>query len=444
MIKKFKEHIASDFPELETKKVLVAVSGGVDSVTLLHLLHRIGYDVVAAHCNFNLRGKDADLDEEFVGKTGKKLQISTWVKSFDTKQYALQNKLSIQEAARKLRYDWFAELLAEKKADILVTAHNLDDNFETVLHHLTRGTGLQGLLGIPPKNDKIYRPLLAFSRSEIHDFAVKNNIAWREDKSNAETKYIRNKIRHKVLPVLQEINPNLLNSFKKTQHYLKQSNAILEEVVQQKWNAVSEIKNDIIQISIFKLSKLNQTDFYYYQFFKPFGFTDVSEIKKLIHAQSGKQLFSKTHRLLKDRNLLLLDALASYKKEVFEIQQKDTCLFLPNFQLMIEDNVDLSINPSGKDKKSVVIDKDLLKFPLTVRKWQKGDYFYPLGMQGKKKLSKFFKDNKLNLFEKESIWLLLSGNEIVWVIGMRQDRRFAVDAKTKNKIKFSVLNSEKS
>ncbi len=437
MKNKFAQHIQANFPEFATNKILVAVSGGLDSVVLLHLLHQLKFDVIIAHCNFNLREKDADIDEDFVRNLGEKLNIPTLVKSFNTNEFTKKNKLSIQEAARKLRYDWFNELIVNNQADLLVTAHHLNDNFETVLHHLTRGTGLTGLLGIPSKNKNTYRPLLAFTRKEIKQFANENNITWREDKSNAQTKYIRNKIRHKVLPVLQEINPNLLHSFSKTLAHLTEANAVLQEQIVQKWQEVSSVKNKIIQVDIQKLKQLSNVDFYLYNFFKPFGFNDVSEIKKLLYTQSGKQLFSAKYRLLKDRKFLLLDTISIKKEEHFSLTEENEQLITDFFRLKIEINPENTEIYSDKEKKSILIDKDLLKFPLTVRKWQKGDYFYPSKMQGKKKLSKFFKDNKLNLFEKEKVWVLLSDTKIVWVIGIRQDKRFSVTKTTKNKVKIS-------
>jgi tRNA(Ile)-lysidine synthase len=441
LIKKFKEHIKSDFPELLTKKVLVTVSGGVDSVTLLYLLSKIGCDIVIAHCNFKLRSKDSELDQQFVCDIGEKLQICTWVKTFDTKQYALKNKLSIQEAARKLRYSWFNELLQDKKADIIVTAHNLNDNFETVLHHLTRGTGLQGLIGIPPKNNKIRRPLLKFSRHKIQQYAIDNNIAWREDKSNNDTKYIRNKIRHKIIPVLQEINPKLLESFQKTQKHLYNSNQIIQNHLIQKRKEISFKKDKMTFFSIQKIDRLDDKEYYLYEFFKDFGFAEVSEIQKILNSQSGKQLFSKTHRLLKDRDFLIIDEIRKKENKIFKISDTQKQFVADEFTLIFKE-VSNFIKDLTHNKNEIVIDKDLLKFPLIVRKWQKGDYFYPVGMHGKKKVSKLLKDNKLNLFEKENIWLLLSDNKIVWVIGLQQDKYFAVTDDSKNILKLTFLSSK--
>ncbi len=442
MYNKFVLHIKQNFPELFTKKVVVAVSGGLDSVTLLHLLKKVGCDVAVAHCNFKLRGEDSDLDEKLVGAIGEKLQVSTWVKSFETKQIATQNKKSIQETARDLRYEWFAELLSENKAHLLVTAHNLDDNFETVLHHLTRGTGLKGLVGIPQKTSTIYRPLLNFSREEIERYAKVNQLIWREDQSNTQTKYTRNKIRHKVIPVLKEINPNLLESFKKTQQHVMDSNLVLQNMVAKKWQKIHIKENDIIKIKIDKLKQLVPLSFYLYEFFKPYGFTAFNDILDLLDAQSGKQIFSSTHRLIKDRNFLLLQQVNQKLKEntykIPDFKSKIT-VKLPNINLFFTEEI-FDNQADKSNKKTIPIDKDLLKFPLQVRKWQKGDYFYPTGMKGKKKLSNYFKDEKLSLIEKENIWLLLSEEKIVWIIGMRQDRRFIAKAETKKSLIISVNN----
>lgn len=441
MIQKFKQHINRDFKNLKSKKILVTVSGGIDSVVLLHLLHQLQYNLVIAHCNFKLRGQDAEEDEKFVRNLGKELKIQTEIISFNTKEFAKKNKLSIQEAARNLRYDWFNKLLHQNKADVIATAHHLNDNLETVLHHFTRGTGLTGLTGIPAKNQNIIRPLLPFSRDEIEKFARKNNIIWREDKSNSQTKYVRNKIRHQIIPVLQEINPQLLSSFQKTQQHLLDTSIVLQKHLLEIWQQITTTKKAVISINSKQLNNLTPQNYYLYELFKPFGFNDATEIKKLLLAQSGKQLFSKSHRLLKDRDSLLLKKISKNKESSFTISADKKRFETADFILFIDDVSYKTTQVSDKDK-TILIDKDLLKFPLTVRKWQKGDYFYPSGMEGKKKLSKFFKDKKLNLFEKEDSWLLLSQNKVVWVIGMRQDNRFVVSDKTKQIIKMSVLDSK--
>ncbi len=425
----FKNHITTNFPSLKDTKLLLTVSGGIDSVVLTHLLHKLGYDIAIAHCNFCLRGEDANVDQQFVKNLAKQLHVPFFTTKFDTQNFAISQKISIQEAARNLRYTWFYEIIKEQKLDVIITAHNLNDSLETFLINLSRGTGLKGLIGIPSTNQSVVRPLLPFSRKEIHTFAMQQNILWREDKSNANTKYTRNKIRHTIIPVLEEINPNLLQSFSQTLKNLKDSAHIVDNTI-EKFKENSEIINPQTKTIKFKISdfqKLANPKAYIHEVFKKYQFTNFRDIASLLTAQSGKQVFSKTHRLLKDRDYLLLSEINNKKeKNKVQINASDSNFTIENktYHIQLEKSVSQQDN-------TIQFDKDLLKFPLIVRKWQKGDYFYPIGMQGKKKLSKYFKDEKLSLLEKENIWLLLSDNKIVWIINKRQDQRFKVTPKTK-------------
>ncbi len=442
MLQKINQHIAENFSFFKNKKLLIAISGGIDSTVLTYLLHKLNFNISLAHCNFCLRGKESDLDEKFVVSLAEKLHIPVFVKKMETEKYAKKHKLSIQEAARNLRYDWFKKLAKKNNIDYILTAHNLNDSLETVLFNLTRSTGLTGLTGISAINGILCRPLLPFSRKEITNFAKENNIIWREDISNANTKYTRNKIRHKIIPVLSEINNNLLESFKNTQQYLQDADAIIQQQVNLVKNQISETENNMVKFDVAKMQQLSQKSFYIYQIFKAYNFTEFKDIEQLLIAQSGKQVFSKTHRLLKDRNFLLLIKKAENTINTnleFKILATDTVFRKGNLHLKIE-HLDHTNNQKTdkKDEKSIIIDKDLLKFPLTVRKWKNGDYFYPIGMQGKKKVSKYFKDEKLSLYQKENIWLLLSDNKIIWIINMRQDKRFKTQKNTKNSIKISI------
>ncbi len=444
MLQKFQEHIAGHFPFLERKKLLVAISGGLDSVVLTHLLSKLKYTVSLAHCNFQLREKESDLDEEFVKNLGKKLHIEVFTTHFKTKQYSKENKLSTQIAARKLRYNWFKELTTKHQFDYVLTAHHADDNLETFLINLTRGTGLEGLIGIPAVNGNIVRPLLIFSREEIKKYAKDSStslgmtIEWREDASNAETKYVRNKIRHEILPKLKEINPNLLASFRKTSTYLQQSHQIIEDSIKEISKKIIQEENKILKFDIAKIQQLSNPKAYIYQLLKGYNFTEWNDVYSLLSAQSGKQIFSKTHRLLKNRQFLLLSKIktvTSRAVEKFLIEENQVEITKP-INLKLE-----SVLEKSNEKNSIIfIDKDLLKFPLTVRKWQKGDYFCPLGMRGKKKLSKYFKDEKLSILEKENVWLLCNAeNNIIWVINRRQDNRFLPTKLSKNILKISHL-----
>ena len=434
MIQKFKKHITKEFPFLKDTKLLIAISGGVDSVVLFHLLHKLNYDVSLAHCNFKLRGKESDLDEEFIKNLNQISANQIFTIIFDTEKYAKEHKLSTQIAARELRYNWFQKLITEHKFEYVLTAHHADDNLETFLIHLTRGSGLDGFTGIPKVNGNIVRPLLAFSRKEILNYAKDNDIEWREDASNASNKYIRNKIRHQVLPVLKEINPSILDSFATTLENLQESKQIIEDRIENIASEVLEKEANFIKIDIEKIKELSNSKAYLYQLLKSYHFTEWNDVYDLLNAQSGKQVFSKTHRLLKDRDVLILSKidLSNSIEMAFQIEEEITEITNPihlTFKEVIE--------KSTENKQTIYVDKDLLKYPLMLRKWEKGDYIYPLGMQGKKKLSKYFKDEKFSLIDKENTWLLCNAeNQIMWIINHRQDRRFV---KNKN-LKISVLS----
>ncbi len=456
MLAQFSEHINTYFSFLKNEKLLIAISGGVDSVVLTHLLNQLNCTILLAHCNFRLRGKDADQDEVFVKQLAKQLQVPVFTKSFETEKFAKQEKLSIQLAARKLRYNWFDELIKEHKLEYILTAHHADDNLETFLINTIRGTGLDGLTGIPEKNENIIRPLLPFSREQIEKYAKVNNIAWREDSSNAETKYLRNKIRHDVIPILKELNPSLLTSFGQTIENLKESRQIINDRIEEVFSNVisSNSKEEcppersrrvilekakIQKINIKKLKELNNPKTYLYELLKNFGFTEWNDITDLLEAQSGKQVLSKTHRLVKDRDFLLLTNLLPVKVEEkeYKIAEKNEYLEADDFKLRLTHPK--TQHSALSTQHLIYLDKDKLKFPLTVRKWKNGDYFYPLGMQGKKKLSKFFKDEKMSLLDKEKIWLLCSENQIVWVIGKRLDNRYKITNTTTNILKIETV-----
>ena len=427
MLEKLEQHINHKLSFLKEKKLLIAISGGVDSMVLTHLLHALNFDVSLAHCNFNLRATESDKDEDFVKKIGETLHLKTFTTSFETKKYAEKNQLSTQVAARNLRYNWFQELIQKHHFDFLLTAHHADDNLETFIINLTRGTGLEGLTGIPEVNQLIVRPLLIFSRDEIEKYAVQHHIKWREDLSNASSKYVRNKIRHEVIPILKEINPSLLESFQKTSDHLKESQQLIDESISDfKKKAVVTLENETLKIDIAKIIETKNPKAYLYQLLKEFGFTEWNDVTHLLKAQSGKEVVSKTHRLLKDRDSLLLTEI---KKEVstlaYQIAENTSEITTP-IHLTFDETTDIT----SSNNNSIFVDLEKLVFPLTLRKWQHGDYFYPTGMQGKKKISKYFKDEKLSSLEKENTWLLCSNDAIVWVVGKRQDDRFLAKKNT--------------
>lgn len=435
MLKKFQKHIAVSFPFLQEKKFFLAVSGGIDSMVLVHLLHQLDYKIAVLHCNFSLRGLESDNDALFVKLICDELQIPVFIQKFDTKQFASDYKLSTQVAARKLRYDWFYEELEHHNFDYVLTAHHLDDSLETFLINLTRGTGLDGLTGIPAQNDKIIRPLLPFSRVEIEQFAKENTIEWREDSSNSSDKYLRNKVRHDVIPVLKELQPNLLSSFQNTLDNLQQTQSLVHDASRLIYKDVVIEVDGQIKINLLKLLQLPNYKSYLFQWLKDYNFTAWNDIYNLVNAQSGKQIFSENYTLLKDRDFLLVYETENINHEIeYKIEDVEQDVKVPlNLSICRVDSI------SDCQSNVIFVDENKLRFPLIIRKKKDGDYFYPFGMQGKKNLSKFFKDEKLSLIDKSDQWVLCSDNEIVWLINKRFDDRFKVTEDTTNILKITTL-----
>ena len=435
MLSEFKKHITHNFANLVEDRFLLACSGGLDSIVLAHLCTRLNLDFHLAHCNFRLRGEASDGDEQFVEKTASYLHKYFHVTHFDTVGYMNKNSVNVQVAARELRYAWFAELMLDNQIPTLVTAHHADDNLETFLINLSRGTGIDGLTGIPEKTATISRPLLPFSRKQILEFATSENLKWREDSSNSDLKYLRNKIRHELVPVMKELHPTFLDNFKNTLSNLSDTALIFDNHVKELATKIFEPTTEGFRILISELEVLNPQKSYVRALFKAYGFTAYNDIIQLLHGLSGKEVHSKTHRLIRDRDYLLLTDLKPKLNDEFLILDDDQQITVP---------VGMQINAVKTIKNTGVhvwyCDKDALKYPLVVRKWEKGDYFYPFGMNGKKKISKFFKDEKMDVLSKEKQWLLCSGNEIIWVIGKRGDRRFAVTDQTKEIIKFEITS----
>ena len=433
MLEEFHEHIVTNFQNVLKSKFLLACSGGLDSVVLVDLCSKSKLDFAIAHCNFNLRGEASNGDEAFVRELSLLNDKKFYITNFDTIGYVKKNKVSIQVGARELRYDWFAKIMQENDIGTLVTAHHIDDSVETFLINLSRGTGIDGLTGIPEKTDTLSRPLLRFSRSQILEYAQSQKLQWREDASNADTKYLRNKIRHEIVPVLKDLNPSFLKNFIKTQDYLSESAAMIDSQVKELKSRLFREDTGVIRISIAELLKLEPVSAYIHALFKGYGFTEWNDVENLLSAMSGKEIYSKTHRLVKDREFLLLTEVKEEADAQYQVLDGQMEILEP-VQLKIETVNDLS----AKNKNTLYIDKKALKYPLTIRKWKNGDYFYPLGMKGRKKLSKFFKDEKIDVVSKEQQWLLCSGEEVVWIIGRRADERFKVTENTSDILKFTL------
>jgi tRNA(Ile)-lysidine synthase len=432
---KFKNHIAKNFEFINGKKLLLATSGGLDSMVMAHLFKEVKSTIALAHCNFQLRGLESFGDQNFVQEYAATNEIPLFVTQFDTEAFANDYKLSTQVAARDLRYNWFYELLETENYDYVLTAHHADDNLETFLINLSRGTGLEGLVGIPEQNDKIIRPLLPFSREEIANYAKENNIEWREDSSNASDKYLRNKIRHDLVPLLKELNPQFIDSFQKTQSYLQESQAMVEDASIMVYQQVAKQEGEAIYFDLNQLLRLPNYKSYLYQWLHEFGFSAWDDIYNLVESQSGKQVFSTEFRLLKDREFIILSPINLEEEPLEYFIEKDVKeVNIPlNISFCKVSDISVTINSA------IFVDADKLEFPLVLRRWNEGDYFQPFGMEGKsKKLSKLFKDEKLSLIEKENIWILSSNNTIVWVVGLRQDNRFRIDNSTQNLLKIQL------
>lgn len=432
MLSKLENHLSEKFSFLKEKKLLLATSGGLDSMVMVYLFKKMNFDIAMAHCNFQLRGLESFGDQNFIEVYAETNKIPVFITQFDTENFAKDYKLSIQVAARTLRYDWFYELLETKNYDYLLTAHHLDDNLETFLINLTRGTGLEGLTGIPEQNEQIIRPLLIFSRDEIKNYAKENNIQWREDSSNSSDKYLRNKIRHNIVPILKELNPNFLNSFQKTQNYLQEAQEMIEDASIMIYQQVAKEIGEDIHFDLKKLKQLPNYKSYLYQWFAEYDFSAWEDIYDLVNAQSGKQVFSNDYILLKNRDFLILSEKKDNKTTLYLIERDQEKVKIP-LNIAICKVSDISETLSD----IIFVDEDKLVYPLVIRKWEEGDIFYPFGITGKKKLSKYFKDEKMSLIEKQNTWLLCSQNEIVWIVNKRLDDRFKVTKNTKNIIKIA-------
>ena len=390
MQNQFQQHLSSEFPELLSTPFIIAISGGVDSVVLAHLCKALDLNFALAHCNFQLRNTESNADEAFVSNLAKELDCEVFIKSFDTKFISEEWKTSIQVTARNLRYTWFHDLINQTKYSYLLTAHHLNDTLETFIINLSRSTGLKGLTGIPKKNNYIRRPLLNFSKEELKSYATSSGISWREDQSNQSTKYVRNQIRHKIVPELMELNSEFLKNFESTLVHLNQSKHLIEDYTNLVFKTLVQHLDDRYEINLEKLEEFPNQKAILYQLLEGFGFTEWEDIFHLKNAQTGKQVFSATHQLVKDRGYLVLSTLKSKNIESLEIKKIDTQIKADFIHLKLQKQQEMD------DFKNQIayIDASKLKFPLRIRSVQNGDYFYPLGMKGRKKLSDFLKDEK--------------------------------------------------
>ena len=423
-------------PDAKNARFLLAVSGGRDSVVLAHLFANCGLNFDIAHCNFHLRGEESNKEMDFVQKLPFLSSQKVFVKEFDTIAIQQKSGKSIEMVARELRYQWFEEM--GKEYDYIVTAHHANDNTETVIMNLLRGTGLRGMCGIPQKNGKIIRPLLRFTGSDIDRYAREQEVDFCVDLSNLEDDFLRNKIRHHIIPELEKINPQFIKTFSKNSTLFQQQTQFLDAQIQHYKNQFIKKTKDSVTIAIDELKNNENQSLILYEMVNPFGFNadDVDNIVKSLHATSGKRFLSETHILIKDRNHLIIEKNDKKNEEnicINSIEELETHGFEVE-KIKNDANLEILKHPN-----LIYVDAEKLKFPLTIRSWKKGDVFYPFGMKTKKKLSDFFTDLKIDLLEKQKIRLLCSNEQIVWIIEYRADDRFKIDKKTEYYHKIAKL-----
>ncbi len=439
-VKNFIDFIEKNALFNRDSNVLAAVSGGMDSVVMVHLLKAAGYNFSVAHCNFQLRGDEALSDQQFVRDLAAKLDVPFRTIDFDTKKYAAEKKISIQMAARELRYQWFAELSQQSGYDVIALAHHQNDTIETILLNLTRGTGIAGLHGILPKNGSIVRPLMFLKRDDIQDIVKAENLQYVEDSSNSSTKYARNKIRLKVIPKLKELNPALEDTFESNLKHFRDLEMLLEQKLDELRKEILTFHGGDIHISIDKVKKLNPQFLLLYSLLQEYGFNEstVEDIISSLDKHSGRVFGSTGYMLLLDRDKLILAERHNPSSEVVSIDKDQHQVKFNNYQLnMLHDDSPLIIRDNPL---SVSIDTDLLIYPLTLRHWSEGDHFHPLGMKTRQKLSDFFVHQKVPVHEKPQIPILVNGNdEIIWIGGYRPDNRYKVTAKTKKVTIFELF-----
>jgi tRNA(Ile)-lysidine synthase len=436
MLNKFRENLEQHFPSLLQNKHLLAISGGIDSVVLCHMLVAAGVKFALAHVNFALRGKESDADQRFVEALAARLELKIHTQKFDCQAYAEDHKMSIQMAARELRYNYFKTLTQNHSYKKIITAHHAHDQIETFFINLIRGTGIAGLTGMPQENNIVARPLIRFSRKQIETYAKQHHIIWREDKTNASNYYLRNKIRHQISPILEQENPNFLRAFQGTQDKLKQIEQLAEDYVSLIYDKIVRETFSGFEINLNVLNTLPHPDAILYQLLKEFDFSDWDTVYGLRTAQAGKKVTTSAYILHKDRDILLLQ-----KRKEKEIDETESYLLYPDNELVFPlGRLQISkVDKLGGFADTVAyFDAKKLKYPLILRKWQAGDYFYPLGMKGKQKISDFLINNKVALQDKENIYVLCCDKEIIWLVSHRIDERFKVQDKTQKITKITL------
>jgi tRNA(Ile)-lysidine synthase len=423
------------------QKILLGVSGGIDSMVMTELFRRSGFNISIAHCNFGLRGRESDHDEAFVRNYATGHNITFYSSRFDVPGYSRQKKLSIQMAARELRIEWFESLLKDNGLDYYATAHHLDDQVETFFINLLRGTGISGIRGMLHKQGHLIHPMLFIGRPEIMEFALANKIPFREDSSNLKKDYFRNKIRHELIPLVKKLIPDYRHILTGNIEHFRSVEILYRIQIDNLCKDAVHYEGSGTYVKIDRLMMLPEKATVLFEMIRPFGFnyTVAVDLVNHLRSQPGKQFYSQTHRIIKDREHLIIEPITDQTRDVFFIYEHDT---------FVDEPVSMRIKACSRgpgymipeDFAHAALDADLLHFPLVLRRWEKGDFFYPLGMKSKKLVSDFFIDQKLSISQKDDVWLLTSGGEIAWIIGLRIDDRFKITPETTRVIEFRQEN----
>ncbi|MGN6418806.1 MAG: tRNA lysidine(34) synthetase TilS [Pseudobacter sp.] len=429
----FKSYIKEEqfFPA--NSSLLLAVSGGLDSVVLTDLCVSAGFDVVLAHCNFQLRGEESDRDEQFVRSLSSKYNIPLLIEKFDTTAYADAKKLSVQVAARELRYNWFFSLVNAEfpVAQFILTAHHRDDNIETLLMNFFKGTGIAGLRGILPKQEKLIRPLLFASRAQLQEYATEKKLQWVEDSSNASDKYTRNFLRHQLIPLVKEIYPQVSENLADNIERFRDIESLYRQAINIHMKKLIEVRGNEVHIPVLKLAKAEPLHSIVYEIIKGYGFSPAQtpEVLALLNSGSGKYVQSATHRVIRNRKWLIIAPVVTDTPQLVLVEEAPDTVSYPGGSIRLN-MMEAAAHTLNTDPRIAALDAKHLKFPLILRPWKKGDYFYPLGMQKKKKVSRFLIDQKLSATAKEKVWVLEMNKTIIWVIGLRIDDRYKITNST--------------
>jgi len=438
VLQQMKDFIARERLAGPEDRILLAVSGGSDSMTLADLFGQAGLQFAVAHCNFQLRGEDSLRDENFVREYCRRAAVPCYVIRFDTAAYAREHRLSIQESARTLRYEWFEHLRCQEGYDLIATAHHRTDHVETLLLNFFKGSGIHGLHGILAKNGRIIRPMLFLSKTEVWQYVEARGIAYVDDVSNDSLKYKRNFLRHRVVPLLEEGFPGVEDRLAASIARYREAGELYDQAVAGYKKQLLTLKGDEAWIPVAALKQVRPLATVTYEVLRPWGFSALQciQVVSMLEGPVGKTVASSTHRLIRDRAWLIITPLDTPRQTYRVIEAGESSVVVPEGTLTLGE-ADAAGYCLPSDPSVAAVDARELETPLVLRRWKQGDYFYPLGMRKKKKLSRFFIDEKVPLHRKQQLWVLVSGERVVWIVGMRLDDRFKVTPATRRIVEFA-------